>query len=268
MTRDIRRQVEEKCRSLDIPLVGFAPAGRWEDPRSGLQVPEPYRPRSIFPEANTAIVIGLPISLPVLETAPSIWYLELYRTVNTLLDEAGYRIASVLTSDGFPSVWIPRDGYGSIAILKERPVAFFSHRHAAYFAGLGNFGTSNMLLTPEFGPRVRFATILTAAGIEPDPVLEEPLCTRCMRCANACPVNALETGDYPSSLTDKKACAARSETLAGKYAAPCGNCIKVCPVGADRARFGRTDAAVYDEGDPRFEREHRAWQHVRSHGSR
>ncbi len=268
MNGNLRRQIREKCSSLDIPLTGFAPADRWDDSRYSLQVPEPYRPRSIFPETNSAIVIGLSVSLPILETAPSIWYRELYRTVNTLLDEAGYRISTALTAEGYPSVWIPRDGYGSISVLKEQPVAFFSHRHAAYYAGLGNFGTSNMLLTPEFGPRVRFATILTAAEIPPDPVMEEPLCTRCMACEDACPVNALGTGDYPASLTDKNACATRSEILAGRYAAPCGICIRVCPVGKDRTRLGHTDPELYDENSARFGQYHRAWRHVRSHGSR
>ena len=64
-------------------------------------------------------------------------------------------------------------------------------------AGLGNFGINNMLLTPEFGPRVRFASILTSAEIEPDPVLEKPLCIRCQRCVEACPVHALDGEDYP-----------------------------------------------------------------------
>ncbi|HSQ94014.1 MAG TPA: epoxyqueuosine reductase, partial [Methanoregula sp.] len=161
MSEAVRQQVKKKCAELDIPLVGFAPADRWDEPLFEPWVPEAFRPRAVFPETNTVVVIGLPVSLPVLESAPSIWYHELYRTVNALLDQAGYRIASALTADGSPSVWIPRDGYGSVSVLKERPVAFFSHRHAAFLAGLGNFGMNNMLLTPAFGPRVRFASILT-----------------------------------------------------------------------------------------------------------
>jgi epoxyqueuosine reductase QueG len=56
----------------------------------------------------------------------------------------------LLNNEGFPSIWIPRDGYGSISILKEKPIAFFSHRHAAFLAGLGNFGINNMLLTEKY----------------------------------------------------------------------------------------------------------------------
>ena len=268
MSKTIRQQIKKKCSELDIPLVGFAPAGRWDEPLFEPWVPEDFRPRAIFPETNTVIVIGLPVSLPILDTAPSIWYHELYRTVNTLLDQAGYRIASALTADGHPSVWIPRDGYGSISVLKDRPVAFFSHRHAALLAGLGNFGTNNMLLTPEFGPRVRFASILTVAEIEPDPIREKPLCIRCQRCVKACPVHALDGGAYPEGLTDRKTCAMRSEALSKRFISPCGICIKVCPVGEDRTRFGREDMGIYDEDAPGFDQHHRAWRHVRSYGGR
>lgn len=268
MSDAVRDLIKNKCRDLDIPLVGFAPARRWDEPLFEPWVPEAFRPRAIFPETNTVIVIGLPVSLPVLESAPSIWYHELYRTVNTLLDQAGYRIASALTADGNPSVWIPRDGYGSISVLKDRPVAFFSHRHAALLAGLGNFGTNNTLLTPEFGPRVRFASILTAAEIEPDPILEKPLCIRCQRCVEACPVHALDGGEYPEALTNKTTCATRSEALSKRFISPCGICIKVCPVGEDRKRFGREDPAIYNEDNTRFESHHKAWKHVRSYGGR
>ena len=268
MSATIRQQVKKRCDGLGISLVGFAPASRWDEPMFEPWVPEAFRPCAIFPETNTVIVIGLSVSLPVLESAPSIWYYELYRTVNSLLDQAGYRIATALTADGYPSVWIPRDGYGSISVLKDRPIAFFSHRHAALLAGLGNFGINNALLTPEFGPRVRFASILSAAEIEPDPVLETPLCIRCRRCVKACPVHALDGGEYPFGLTDKKTCAMRSEALSKRFISPCGICIKVCPVGEDRKQFGRTDAGIYDEDDARFDRYHRAWRHVRSYGVR
>jgi epoxyqueuosine reductase len=268
MTVQLKEQIRQRCADQEIPLVGFASAARWDDPPFEPWVPEEFRPRAIFPETATVIVLGLPVSLPVVETAPSIHYHELYRTVNTLLDMHGYRLAEWLTREGFPSIWIPRDGYGSISILKENPVVFFSHRHAAFLAGLGTFGTNNTLLTPDYGPRVRFVSILTSAEIPSDPVMTESLCTRCNRCVNACPVRALSGKDYPEGLTDKVTCASRAEALFKRSVSPCGICIKVCPVGRDRERYGRTDMAIYDEEDPGYARYHRAWKHVRSYGGR
>ncbi len=252
----LRESVEAHCRRLEVPLVGFAPASRWDEPRFEAWVPEPFRPAAVMPGTQTVIVIGLPVFLPVVASAPSIWYHELYRTTNELLDQHAYRIAAALNAAGHPSVPVPRDGYGSIRVLLEKSVAFFSHRHAAYLAGLGSFGVNNVLLTRAYGPRVRFASVLTAAELPPDPVLDEDLCTRCMRCVEECPAGALDLGDYPGSLTDKRACAERAADLFGRHVSPCGRCIAVCPVGEDRHLFGN--------GDEDAARSARA--HVRSYG--
>lgn len=267
MDQDLRQQIENKCADMDIPLMGFAPADRWEDPACGPLIPESFRPRALFPGTNTVIVIGFPVSLPVIDTAPSIWYHEIYKTINSLLDSCGYRLSLFLNDSGHPAVWIPRDGYGSIEVLIKNPAAFFSHRHAAYYAGLGNFGVNNMLLTPEYGPRVRFASILTTAEIPADPIMEKPLCTRCMKCVEACPVDAVSRTGYPDGLTDKKACALNSRELNRRHISPCGGCIKVCPVGNDRKSYKRTDMRACCDDDPESLPFRKIRDHVRSYGS-
>jgi epoxyqueuosine reductase QueG len=264
----LKRRIIRKCAALDIPLVGFAPADRWETPLFEPWVPEAFRPSVLFPTTKTVIVIGIPVSLPVIDSAPSNYYHNLYRTINTLLDTNAYRIATSLTELGFPSVWIPRDGYGSIDVLKDNPFSFFSHRHAAYLAGLGNFGVNNVILTREYGPRVRFTSIFTSANLPPDPVMEKLLCIRCMRCADACPVHAIPKETYPTGLLDKRACTVRTESLNKRFMSPCGLCIKACPVGNDRIVFNRNDMAMYDEENPAFDAVHRVWKHIRSYGSR
>jgi epoxyqueuosine reductase len=265
---DIQHKIAGKCADLDIPLVGFASASSWDSPPFEPWVPKEFRPQAIWPEAKTVIVIGIPVSLPVIETSPSIWYHELYRTVNTLLDTSAFRIASFLNAQAYPSIAIPRDGYGSISILREKPAAFFSHRHAAYLAGLGTFGINNMLLTPRFGPRVRFTSVFTTAEISSDPVMDKDLCIRCMRCVGICPVKAIPGEEYPEGITDKITCATRSEALFKRYISPCGLCIKVCPVGEDRRHFHREDMNIYDEGKKAFPSYHAAWKHVRSYGGK
>lgn len=261
----LSRIFRERCREMEIPVVGIAGVDRWDTPLFEPWVPGDFHPRAIFPATRSVIVIGLPIHLPVLETSPSIWYREEYHTVNTLLDQYTYRLAAFLNRLGYPSVPVPRDGYGSIRVLLANPVAFFSHRHAAFLAGLGNFGVNNMLLTPEFGPRVRFGSVLSAADLPQDPLREAPLCIRCMRCVERCPTRALREGVYPRELTDKPACATHSAHLNECYVSPCGICIKVCPVGEDRKHFGREDLSVYEPGKapPSLEQ---AWKHVQKYG--
>ncbi|NLI74629.1 MAG: epoxyqueuosine reductase [Euryarchaeota archaeon] len=267
MSNKLRDRLEVKCKNMDIPLLGVAPAERWNDPPFTPWIPEEFRPLSIWPEVCSVIVIGLPIDLPIIETAPSIYYHELYNTVNTFLDLSTYRLARFLDNHGYPSIYVPRDGYGSLSILKDNPFAFFSHRHAAYLAGLGTFGVNNMLLTPEYGPRVRLGTIFTTAELPVDDVMDIDLCIKCMRCSRSCPVEALDDTDYPLGLTKKEICTQYNASLARKHVSPCGRCIKVCPIGRDRVRFKRTDLRLYDREYIRPDL-HRAWKHVQSHGSK
>ncbi|MCX9076037.1 MAG: 4Fe-4S binding protein [Candidatus Methanoperedens sp.] len=127
-----------------------------------------------------------------------------------MLDSKAYEIANFLNEKGYGAVYLPRDAYGDIDILIDKPFAFFSHKHAAYLAGLGSFGHNNVLLTPEFGPRVRFTSIFTTAEIPPDPVKSKDMCTHCLLCVKNCPVGAIPgSGDFPPPV-DKRLCAIRS----------------------------------------------------------
>ncbi len=273
MKTDLKKDLLKKCKSLHIQLTGFSPVERWHSPPAELPnvlnpwIPDDFWPQSIFPEARTVIVIGLPVALPIVETAPSIYYSELYRTINSMLDIKACEIANFLNNKGHASIYVPRDGYGDIKILIDKPLAFFSHKHAAYLSGLGSFGYNNVLLTPQYGPRVRFTSIFTTVRISPDPIMTKDLCIRCLCCARSCPVSAIPLeGDFPPPV-NKKLCALRSLELRDDFRSPCGICIKVCPVGKDRELFNRKDMSIYS-GNKKFERYHNSWDHVRKYGSR
>lgn len=270
-SKSIKQDIVEKIKQMGIPIFGFAPVDRWARPPSILPnkfsewIPEEFWPQSIYPETKTVIVIGLPVQLPIVETAPSIHYHELYNTVNIVLDTVAYEISNFITSKGHPSIYIPRDGYGDIEVLLKKPLAFFSHKHAAYLAGLGTFGENNVLLTNEYGPRVRFTSIFTALELEGDPVANKDLCIHCKRCINHCPVDAIKSMEgFKIKQMDKIKCATRSKKLRKEFRSPCGICIKVCPVGTDREIFERTDMSIYDGKNGKYKC---GWDHVQSYGS-
>jgi epoxyqueuosine reductase len=253
-------------------LVGFAPAERWDEFD---EVPADFRPRSIWPPVRTVIVLAMAMPLPIVETTPSVPHMELYRTVNAGLDRLAYDVTRYLNRRGHASSYFTHDGFSSLRALREHNLAAFSHVMAAKYAGLGTIGLSRCLLTPEFGPRVRFVSVFTEAELPPDAVLCENLCTACGLCAACCPKGALIRGEggREDMRYDKTACLEMAEQLTRRRCYPCGTCIKVCPVGEDRRLYGATGRdRKYRREREVLERdpaaaEYKAWSHVRKYGS-
>ena len=268
--QELKDQIMNFCKERGADIVGFAPVERWDDAR---EVPPDFRPRSLWPPARTVIVIGIETPLPIVETTPSVLHRELYRTANRKLDTLSYDLTRHLNRMGHASFFFGRDVYASLKALREAPMAAFSHVMAAKYAGLGTVGVSHCLLTPEFGPRVRFVSVFTTAVIPPDPLIEKELCIKCELCCRCCPKKALKmrkegvVGDY-----DKMACLEMAEDLTQKGCYPCGICTKVCPIGKDRELYSQegikkkylkeAKALAANPDDP----EYKSWTHVRKYG--
>jgi len=168
-----------------------------------------------------------------------------YTMVNTRLEQIGMSIALFLEKHGYPSMCFPAtydEHYEPLMSKVPGFLAPFSHRHAAVRAGLGEFGLSNLVLTPEYGPRIRLNSVITTLQLEPDPIITEKLCIKgCTLCAKACASCAYDSNTRvltpkdnliwheiwldPPSVTDKYRC----------YSGRCaGVCMRVCPVGSKR----------------------------------
>ncbi len=269
---ELLKNIKKYCREAGADLVGFAPVDRWD--ADGV-VPADFRPRRIWEPARTVIVMGMGMPLPIVETTPSVQHMELYNTVNRRLDTLAYDTVRHLNSLGQAATFFSRDGYGTLKALRRWPGAAFGHVLAAKYAGLGTIGRSHCLLTPEFGPRVRLVSVFTTAALPSDPVVEKDLCIKCEACVKCCPKEALRVrddripGDY-----DKAACLEMAEELTGRRSYPCGICIKVCPIGADRKlyqqkgivkKYLREREALAADPD---HSDYHSWQHIRRYGAK
>jgi epoxyqueuosine reductase len=268
---ELKVRIKQWCLEAGADIIGFTSVERWDEDNT---VPPDFRPRALWEPARSVVVLGISIPLPVVETTPSILHKEAYDTANRTLDGLAFNLVRYLNRLGYPAYFFCRDGFGSLRLLKDRPQAAFGHVMAAYYAGLGTVGVNNCLLTPEFGPRVRFVSVFTSAVLTPDPVVVKDLCIKCEACAKCCPVNALRLredsfkGDY-----DVPACLERHIELTHDKAYPCGICTKVCPIGKDRILYKQrgivkkylqeADALAVNPEDPKY----KTWTHVRKYGS-
>ncbi len=127
---------------------------------------------------------------------------------------------------GFTAELVGQYGYphkGTINLKKE-----------AIFAGLGKRGKSTIVLHPGYGHRLRFMAIKTNAPLEPliySAMNEEenPVCSECSICIDACPVKALE----PYHMPDPTICLANINIIDKEQGrlALCDLCLSMCPAG-------------------------------------
>ena len=113
----LKTRIVKEARRLGADLIGFAPVSRW---REYGELKSDYWPDIIWNKAQTVIVLGVPMLLPIVESTPSINHTVLYDTTNTLLDQMAYRLAVFLNNLGYASIFMPRDGYGSLEILLKK----------------------------------------------------------------------------------------------------------------------------------------------------
>ena len=112
-------------------------------------------------------------------------------------------------------------------------------------AGLGEYARNQMVITPEFGPRLRFSKIFTnlpVAHDDPKPKGVRAFCDICTKCADACPVKALPYGPPSteraniSAIKGVRKWTSDAEKCFGfwaKLSSDCAICMRVCPFNRD-----------------------------------
>jgi epoxyqueuosine reductase len=183
---------EFALNELDIDFIGFTGVDRLAE------APKGHGPTDILPGSKSVIVMSVRLSEGVVQAIfraheDGLRHLQcIYGThgysltPNYHLKFAAYRMARFLEKKGFVTTPLPSGPGGGGAP--------FSHRHAAVAAGLGEFGWSSIVITPQAGPRARFVSVITRAELEPDPLYNgRRLCNpqKCDVCRTICPSGAI-----------------------------------------------------------------------------
>ena len=189
---------------------------------------------SLLPGARSIVVLGMEVYQEVLdlvvpehkvgEAAARDLYGPHLDYLNGRLNCGIYDLARDLRRDGHRVLPLPSQGTPSDPRFLRGILSF---KHAAERAGLGRIGWSSLLVTRQFGPRLRLACLLTDAEIAPSKPLADNPCDGCGKCVDACPAGAVKSPvagqDY---ALDRFACASFRQG-----AGCCSTCQSVCPVG-------------------------------------
>jgi reductive dehalogenase len=112
-------------------------------------------------------------------------------------------------------------------------------------AGLGEYGRHGLLITKEFGPRVRLGKVFTDLPLAHDRPIAfgvRAFCEICRRCTDACPPKAIPDGGPStrqhnvSNLRGVAKWSVDAEKCFGFWAgqnSDCSICIRVCPYNKD-----------------------------------
>jgi reductive dehalogenase len=128
-------------------------------------------------------------------------------------------------------------GYQAYASMNDTALSI----PMAIQAGLGEYGRHGLLITKEFGPRVRIGKVFTDLPLAHDKPIHfgvEKFCSICRECTKACPPGAIDDGNQLETIynqsnipgiakwtTDAEKCF----DFWVKQVTDCSICIRVCP---------------------------------------
>ncbi len=101
-------------------------------------------------------------------------------------------------------------------------------------AGLGELGRLGLLITPQFGPRIRLSVVTTTMPLVSDKPIRfgvQHFCEICKKCAENCPSASIESGEkkiyagVEKWQSDQESC----YRFWRKQGTDCAVCINVCP---------------------------------------
>jgi len=220
--------LQDLLSKLDVDAVGVASLAEWKGTKLGESA------LRLLPEARSVVVLAMEIYPEILAHASpgkimgtaSMGDLLARNTdfLSSRLTKAAYDVAKASRSAGLKALPLPATG----CPLDERFLeAVFSYKHAGQIAGLGKMGWHSLLITPDFGPRVRLSCCLTEAELEPTKTESTLQCESCGICLDNCPAGALAKPQAGELYTiNKFACCSFRNASGG-----CAECMRVCPEG-------------------------------------
>lgn len=156
-----------------------------------------------------------------------------HKFVYEVLEAKGARLAGRLRAAGLQAGHLLFDDSSGIIDLRVAAVA----------TGLGVKGINGLVVSPEYGPRIRFAAVFANADWARDKPVHDYYCLNCTRCWGACPSGAIGPHGFDRSLCiaefnptpEMAACQREMETFPTPVTRlQCVACLTACPIGQRR----------------------------------
>ena len=186
-------QVKKKAFDLGVDLIGVGNIERWAN------APLLMSPRGLMPTAKSVVVCAIHHTDAMIEiggeNSPHEQGTYVYQLfMNSHLDFLSYTLGRFLEDRGYRAVPITASNIWRYREYKGLTSTFapdMSHIYASVAAGLTEMGYSGIAMSPEYGPRNRFVSIITDAPLVPDPLLPgNTVCDRCGMCIKHCVIDA------------------------------------------------------------------------------
>lgn len=185
--------IRSRAKTLGIDLVGFC---SWRELEA--EAPDYDKPSQLSTYLTRLVVLAKRYPTGVARSPDAAFRQYANGRVARHLEEAAGGLAYWLEQRDAIACILS----AAIPDLRRQPMAYAGPggqgslllRQAAAASGLGTLGLNEMILTPEYGPRVFLAGVLTDAAVDCGQPLEDELCPgleECGRCAEVCPVAAI-----------------------------------------------------------------------------
>lgn len=229
-------QLKHVAKTFGADLVGITGYDeRWAYTHQYSAQTQEAKPNDLPSDLPHVIVIGQAMDYDLIRTVPS--------ALSGVATGLGYsHDALVLLSI---AQYIRNLGHRAVASMNDSALAI----PYALQAGLGEYGRNGLVITPEFGPRVRFGKIFTDLPLAHDHPIQfgvKQFCEMCRLCADACPVNAISAHEptdkvyNQSNIKGVKKWSVNGEACFGFWAnqnSDCSICIRVCPYNKDFSKW-------------------------------
>ncbi len=233
---EMAREVKRAARTLGADLVGITGYDeRWTYTHAYSHETETEKPQEVTAELGNVIVIAQSMDRDLLRTAPS--------ALSGAATGATYsRDTIVLLAI---AQYITNLGYRAVASMNDAALAI----PLAIKAGLGEYGRHGLLITREFGPRVRLGKVFTDLPLAHDRPVRfgvRETCEVCRACTDACPAKAIAGGEPSTGVhnrsniqgirkwtTDAEKCF----RFWANQNTDCAICVRVCPYNRDYTRW-------------------------------